>query len=330
MSNGWRRLMRRVLTPNVSETLLDTRGFNRKSPAATETLETVGAMFLEGYGTAVETRTPAELAARLDEIPTRYRGFAYEGAGMGYGVLDALPIPGKDRNDTFLATTGDPHIYMVYVGVGWAMARTPRFTWPKFDRYDTLLRWLILDGYGFHQTYFHTRKYAHEQYVDPNFGWPGKQASPAIAAYANRAIDQGIGRAMWFVAGTDPDELAKLFVPFAEHRKTDLWAGAGLAATYAGGGDADELRRLVDHAGEYVGALAQGSAFAAEARVRADLVVPHNELATRIICGLSVEQAARITLDVKPENPVDGELPAFELWRQRIATEVMNLGGVGK
>ncbi|MFC0865973.1 DUF1702 family protein [Sphaerimonospora cavernae] len=330
MTSFLRTLRRRILTPDISETKLATRGFHVKSPEARDLLETVGATFLTGYGHAVQARTPAEAEEHLERVPRRFRGFAYEGAGMALAVLDALPLPGGRRVDDFLAGRGDRHIYMVYVGIGWAMARLPRFRWPRADALDPLLRWLVLDGYGFHQAYFRTEQYVHRQYRDPAFPWPsGGAASPADRAYAGRAIDQGIGRALWFVAGTDADRAASLIAAFPEHRHPDLYAGAGLAATYAGGADEAELRRFWENAGAHRSQIAQGCAFGAEARVRAGLLVPHTTLAAEIFCGMTAEQAAGVTQQVRPREPVQGgELPAYEVWRQHVADEFVSLGGV--
>lgn len=47
MTSPWWTLRRRVLTPSASETLLDKRGFHRKSPAAQDLLVTVDRSFLE-------------------------------------------------------------------------------------------------------------------------------------------------------------------------------------------------------------------------------------------------------------------------------------------
>ena len=66
--------------------------------------------------------------------------------------------------------------------------------------------------------------------------------------------------------------------------------------------------------------LAQGSAFAAGARVRAGLVVPHNEVATQVFCGMSTAEAAKVT-DVTLPRGQDGATPAYERWRQAIAAE---------
>jgi len=313
----WGALRRRILTPNVSATRLDVRGFREKSPAARELLETVGLTFLDGYGWAAEAGDPADAEEHLERVSTQFRGFAYEGAAMGYAVRDALPLGSGRHVERFLAGRGADHVYMAYVGIGWAMARLPRFRWPDGGSYDPLLRWLVLDGFGFHQAYFHTRKYVEEQYREARFPWPAGEER----WYANRAIDQGIGRALWFVRGTDAAAVAATIDRFAEERRADLYAGAGLAATYAGGADAEELRLFRDLAGEHRTQVAQGCVFGTEARVRAGLVVPHTAVATEVFCGVTPDEAARISLGNRPDGPGDGHLPAYEVWRQRIAAE---------
>jgi len=288
-------------------------------------LETVGRTFLDGYAAAVEARRPADAEGPIEQLPDWLRGFAYEGAGMGLAVLDGLPFGRSDNVARFLESErAASYRYLVYVGIGWAMARIPRFRWPKPAALDPVLVPLVLDGYGFHQAYFHTKRYLGEQYQDPRFPWPGG----AHGGYANRAIDQGIGRALWFVGGTEPGRVADLLDGFAAQRRGDLYAGVGLAATYAGGVTEAELRTLASRAGEYRANLAQGSAFAADARVRAGIVPAHTELATHVLCGTTPAEAARLTGRLRPADSVQGDLPAYELWRQRIAAELVSLGGV--
>lgn len=326
MSKGIRALRRRILTPDVSETSLDKRGFHKKDTESQQLLEKIGETFLTGYADAVEASSAQDAGDRLAAIPTRFRGFSFEGAGMGLAMLDGLPFGHRHHVTDFLAGPGDPHNYLVYVGVGWAMARLPRFAWPKPASFDPLLRWLVLDGYGFHQAYFKTRKYVDGQYQAPRFPWPAGNTG-----YPNRVVDQGIGRALWFVCGTDADLVTRTVANFAPQRHGDLYAGVGLAATYAGGVEAADLQLLVERAGEHRGQLAQGSAFAAEARVRAGLVVPHIGLATEILCGLPVEQAARITQDVRPRTVIDADLPAaYDAWRKDIAREILAVGSFGR
>jgi len=315
MANQFGRLRSRLLTPSMNETKLATRGFHEKSPEARDLLETVGASFLTGYAHAAAASTTADAEAGLATVPPRFRGFAYEGAAMGMAVRDGLPVGGTRHVERFLQGEAVRHVYMVYVGVGWAMARVPRFRWSKMYTADPLLRWLVLDGYGFHQAYFRTGKYVGQQYQEPNFPWPG----PEWSWYADRVIDQGIGRAMWFVNGTDADRVSAMIESFGEERHADLYAGAGLAATYAGGADRAELERFAERAGKHRRWVAQGSAFAATARLDAGLENDHTVLATEVLCGTSLHQAQLACQETLPDPCVDGEVPAYELWRCRIA-----------
>ena len=322
MSRNWRALRRWALTPDASECSLRKRGFHRKDATAQENLETVGAMFLRGFANAVEARTAEEAHDLLERVPAPFRGFAYEGAGMGAAVLDGLPLGSRDHVAELLTGPGAAHDYLVHVGVGWAMARLPRFRWPAGAGFDPLLRGLVLDGYGFHQAYFHTRRYVHEQYRELPFPWPRDTG----AADAHHAVDQGIGRALWFVGGSDVDVVTGLVERFAADRRADLYAGVGLAATYAGGADEDELTRLRERSGEHRPQLAQASAFAAEARVRAGLVQDHTHVATRVLCGTTPEAAAAVTQDLRPRGSTDPS--AYETWRRDIADRLVLLGGV--
>ncbi|OOC57008.1 enediyne biosynthesis protein [Nocardiopsis sinuspersici] len=315
-----------MITPKLSETTLRTRGFHDKGPTARGILEKVGASFLDGLGDAVETASPHVTDQRLEGLPARYRGFAYEGAAMGFALLDGF-LPGSTRARSFIDGPGAPHVYMAYIGIGWAMARLPRPLWPDTKALDPLLRWLVHDGYGFHQAYFHTGRYVHRQLRDHSAA-----RRTGDGPYALRAADQGIGRALWFVAGADAVRAVGLVDSFPPERRSDLWAGIGLAATYAGGTDEADLRRLCRGAGEHRWFLAQGGAFAAEARVRSGLVVPACESGTRVLCGMGVGRAARLCRDLRPgpaEAEADPARPPYESWRVRLAEELARHGGDG-
>ncbi|MEV6304186.1 DUF1702 family protein [Actinoplanes sp. NPDC051861] len=309
---AWRSLRRRVLTPDVSETTCAKRGFHVTDEARRNRLETVGRSFLTGFGEAAEARRPADVAEPLDQMPPMWRGFAYEGAAMALAIRDAMPGRGGRVAD-FLAGPGGPHVYMAYVGVGWAMARLPRLLHSRLHAPDPLLRWLVLDGYGFHQAYFHTTRYVADRYREERFPFADDPGG-----YAVRAIDQGVGRACWFVAGADVQQVSRLFAGFPEGRRPDLWAGTGLAAGYAGGAAEAELEQLAVEAGPYRGEVAQGVAFAAAARVRAGLMMPHTEAAARVLCGRSAAEASAVTDEARAGLKAEGGLPEFEIWRQRI------------
>ncbi|MFD1051997.1 DUF1702 family protein, partial [Kibdelosporangium lantanae] len=88
MGKRWRALRRRIITPSDTAALLDVRGFHKKNPAAQELLETVGKTFLRGYAYAAEASGVAQAEENLETVPRRFRGFAYEGAAMGYAMRD--------------------------------------------------------------------------------------------------------------------------------------------------------------------------------------------------------------------------------------------------
>jgi hypothetical protein len=177
---------------------------------------------------------------------------------------------------------------------------------------DEVLRWLALDGYGFHQAYFRTSQYIGGQYQATLPVW-------RPSAYANRATDQGIGRALWFIKGSDPQRVAATISEFAPARRGDLWSGAGLASVYAGGVDAADLKLMASLAGDHLPHAAQGAAFAAKARLLAGLVTPHTETGAQVYCGMSAEEAAAVTDSAREGLPASGDgEPVIEVWRRRI------------
>src|SRR4051794_28814955 len=112
-------LRSRILTPGVSEVLLETRGFHVKNSDSQELLETIGRTFLAGFAQAARARLPGEVDEPLKMLPVRLRGFAHEGAAMGFAVVDAI-TPGKRHRFTdYVGGPGDAHIYMAYIGLGW-------------------------------------------------------------------------------------------------------------------------------------------------------------------------------------------------------------------
>jgi hypothetical protein len=307
---------KRLLMPDLAEAGFRKRGFHARNPEAQRQLERTGELFLTGFGHAMVSRDMAEARRLLDTVERPYRGFAYEGASMAFAITDAISPWRRYRVRAFLDGPAAPHVYMLHVGTGWAMARLPRRFWKAIVLPDPLLRWLALDGYGFHQAYFATRTYVTAQRVlNVPVPWPDP------GSYAHRAADQGVGRALWFVCGADVERLATVVGEFAPDRRADLWSGVGLAATYAGGVEAAEIETLRKLAAGYRRELAQGAAFAAKARLRAGLVVPHTEDAVGLLCRMTVEDAARLTdtaLEDLPADPADPAVPAFERWRQRI------------
>jgi hypothetical protein len=315
--NNWRaylvallpQLRTRLLRIPIIETTCAQRGFSVADLRAQQHLERIGQAFVFGYHAALTDDQPTTLSVTLNTLETELRGFAFEGAAMGLSLLDQLTPWNNYRLAAFLSGPGAPHIYMGYVGAGWAFARLPWLSQRFLERLDPLLRWLAVDGYGFHQGYFNWQRYIAAQ-VQPN----------RITGYALRVFDQGLGRSLWFVKGMSPIAICTAITSFAPTRHADLWSGVGLACSYAGGADKATIAQLQQMAGQYRSHLAQGAAFAAKARQLAHTPATHTEMACAVLCGLTTDVAADLTERALIDLPTTARVPMYEMWRQRIRT----------
>jgi len=287
------------------------RGFLASEEKARLRLEQIGVTFLSGYHAALEESTFVSLARRLSNVEADLRGFAFEGAAMGLALLDYFTPWRKDRWRTFTEHFAEAHIYMMHVGLGWALARLRRTVTRHLSKLDPLLRWLVVDGYGFHEGYF---------------SWPRYVEQRAIAyrldGYERRVFDQGLGRSIWFVKGANVAAVVSAIDAFPFARRNDLWSGVGLACAYAGGCGRAAIESLRAAADEHLPAFAQGVAFAAKTRQRAANLNSHTENVCRVICGRSAEELAAITDAALQDLREENGLPAYEVWRRRIQDQI--------
>jgi hypothetical protein len=259
------------------------RGFTCSGPQIQNRLENVGRTFLCGYHAALKHRDQEVLAEQLEQIELEQRGFAYEGAAMALTLLDGL-APWPERFQRFLRGAGKRHVYMLHVGAGWAYARLPWLR-PRLERslrtLDPVLGWLVIDGFGFHQGYFH---------------WPTAVHSPGtrLSEAARHVYYQGLGRSLWFVHGASPSQISRTIISFDSQYHADAWSGVGIACAYAGGLERSEIEDLRGYAGDCAPALAQGAAFAVKARLRAGNPAVHTDAACAALCGMAPERAAAL------------------------------------
>jgi len=199
------------------------------------------------------------------------------------------------------------------VGAGWAYARLPwlrRRMETVIRRFDLLLRWLVLDGYGFHQGYFH-------------FKAPLRSALDRLSIGARHVFYQGLGRSLWFVHGCDPYQISETISSFPALYQCDAWSGIGLACAYAGGAALPDQQELVTLAGRCHSALAQGAAFAAKARQLAGNQAAHTEQACAVLAGVNAEQAAALCDRALPQVNRDCSSP-YQQWRELVQNYLLS------
>ena len=298
---------RRVLGLSPAEASFAKRGFLNGEEQARRRLERIGITFLTGYHAALEETDCPSLARRLAFVDADLSGFAFEGAAMGLALLDYVTPWRKDRWRTFVESFGSHHVYMMHVGLGWALARLRRSVTSYLAQLDPLLGWLMIDGYGFHEGYFNWRRYVEARAVPLH-----------LHGYERRVFDQGLGRSLWFVKGANVNAVASAIDTFPLARRDDLWSGIGLACAYAGGCTRSEVQWLRAAAHAHFPALVQGVAFAAKTRQRAANLNVHTEMVCREMCGVSAEEAAAVTDSALKNLRAENGSPAYEVWRRRI------------
>lgn len=283
------------------------RGFPDDRNGTREHLERSGNAFVQGYNAALRHATVGDLGRTLDALPHDLHGFAYEGASMALGIFDVL-TPWKHTRWTSLLEHAPQHVFLCFVGIGWSLARLRMRKIPRFVRHtNPLLAPLAADGFGFHEAFFKPDRIVRAAALSP------------LAGLDAHGFDQGVGRALWFVDGGNPERIAATIAAFAQQRQSDLWSGAGLALAYAGGVDERKAAELLERSGQYRPNVAQGIAFSAKARELAGNITAATELA----CSLAWSRNAREIAALVDHALIKTEgTPAnvrYETWRHTVS-----------
>lgn len=302
----------RLLGMPFEDLLAERRGFRVSRPAAAVHQAHIAASFWVGYHATLADPRPEPVGRAIEGLERGWRGFACEGVGMALTLLDALAPWGGRRLAALLAGPAAAHRYLLYLGVGFALARVP---WPRrrvLADLDPLCRWLVFDGCGFHHGFL---------------GGAGssraRRVRSRLSGYARRVFDQGLGRSVWFVHGMDAEAAGRAIEGFPEERRGDLWSGLGLAAAYGGGAPPPALLELASRSGPWRADLLQGVAFAATARVEGDDLAAHTDEACRTLCGTGAAELTALCQEAARDLPDDGgrldaALPSWEAWRRRV------------
>ena len=271
--------------------------------------------FLSAYNTSLEMGFSDLLFHELNAYDIGFRGFAYEGAGMGMAMLDYI-TPGNQNRLQQYVERAPKYKQLAHIGAGFAIAVLNRDLNQSLSKMSPMERWWAIDGYGFYNGVFKWRKTIQRQAVPRQ-----------IKGYAQQAFDRGVGRSMWFVLNGDVDNVTNKMASFDVSRRANLWSGIGVASSYAGGVDKATLLRLKAAAGSYAPYLAQGASLAAHARYLANNIVEHNDLACSVHWGMSAEKTAKLTFDIEDQLIIDEQeavfdsKPVFETYLEQIRAQ---------
>lgn len=120
--------------------------------------------FLSGSNWALKpVLVMPKLRARLENrFEPFYKGFAYEGAGMGLGVKSALFLSGGRRFEAYIHQLSPGYLYQYYVGLGWYLTIRYGFRYRAYKRWikqlDPRYAPIVFDGAGFMTALFHYKK----------------------------------------------------------------------------------------------------------------------------------------------------------------------------
>jgi len=299
-------LRKQVFGLSLTEANFKNRGFTEGKEAQPR-LELVAKTVVNGYNVAVENGLGEDLLAIRSAIEPELVGFFNEGIGMGLYTLNLFSVSGKQPFWDFVKGEGQHHEYMSYIGAGLACGVFRRPFKKFMDKACPMSGCLVLDGIGFYFAMFKTQKTIQGLYV-PN--------SVKENEFYQQRYDNGIGRAVWFIDSGEPESIAKTINSFPEERRAEIWSGIGLAATYAGGVNADKILLLRHLAGEHATMLGQGALLATHTRHTAGN--PHEDDTTeRILIGRGSAEShafALQTIDFLDKRRFIDGIPSFQVF----------------
>jgi hypothetical protein len=216
--------------------------------------------FVEGYNLALDLeegeRIAATLRARFDD---QHVGFAFEGAGMYFGLRDLLAPWRPSSLRAFTDGPGREHDVITTAGAGFALARLPWGvrSWPSYARrLEPRLASCVSVGLGFHEGVVHFARYQDGL----------REAPPSLPPDARALFDAGLGGSLWWSQGAAPRRIAATIARFPLSRHRQLWCGVGVAAAYTGGAAESELLELGELVGQHRADLLAGIRFAIRLR----------------------------------------------------------------
>ncbi|MBX9666050.1 MAG: DUF1702 family protein [Candidatus Obscuribacterales bacterium] len=250
---------------------------------STRTAQEALAFLAESYNAVGPDTDLPRFVAECEKLNLIQRVVAYEGAFSAAICLD-VSHPREHARAVEMADLAPAHVAALGLGTGHALARLrveADITLPLSEHY---LGWMAMDAYGMHEGYFHWFDSVQNMRV------PLKLPPLAMAAF-----DQGLGRALFFIANGDAHAVQQLLERFPVARRSSLWRGIGLMVGFWGTDDELQMTRLLKFSKEFRPYFQQGAAQGVSLRVDWDDVIDHTKASAELICKASVNEVADVS-----------------------------------
>ena len=250
----------------------------------------------------------------LEKTDEEFRSVAYEGASMALALKDFQKENKLDKWNGFAEGFGKNHAAQIHAGLGWALAQERKPALLFNDSLEPLMRYRVVDGYGYYDGIFRQRQTNKNQKLPAD-----------LTGIALRSYDQGIGRSIWYSCKGDLKMIVEVLNKFDNSRLADLWRGIGIASTYVGGLNEKQLKELFSISSIYQSQLATGAALVARARIQSDTLTPDIENACNVWCNHSATETVSITEKLLPASSDN----AYEKWisaieKEFVSSEIVN------
>ena len=95
---------------------------------------------------------------KLNNYEIEFRGIAYEAASMNIAGIDVKTYNELKDWYKFLDENGTLQATQIHVGLGWAIAQKEIITSTILPNLEPMMRYRVLDGYGYYEGIFRKRK----------------------------------------------------------------------------------------------------------------------------------------------------------------------------
>jgi hypothetical protein len=254
---------------------------------ALQNTERIKSVFLETQLFCAKHDDMPALIKYLEQAEKDFSSIAYESASMAIALKSFAATTFPDEWLLFVNGPATDHQAQVYVGLGWAIAKSNTLFSTAVKKLDPRFYFRIADGCGYYDGSF-----KHRQTVI-NKQLPGYLPIEALPMYY-----QGVGRSIWYTQKADIHAIADKVESFGAERHADLWRGIGIAIAYVGGCDDADLKLLFQYAGAYSFQLSCGAALVARSRTLANTMTADTDRCSRLWYSLTMDDNSILNEDV--------------------------------